>query len=417
MIAKLASLPLVDPVSLADGPAVVERVTTLRRSADYDLIILGGGCAGLSLAMRLASLGVKCPRTLVIEKRPEYTNDRTWCFWGKGSPQVNHLASHAWQRVTLRSESRSVEVDCGVTPYQMIPGQAFYVHALQAIEASQRIDLLKGVSLLSEPRNSGHEWHLETSEGSYSGAAVIDTRPSHSSGLQNVLLWQSFCGSEIECESPVFDPTTVELMDFSKTHKSRIHFTYLLPLSRTRALVETTAFALVPLTAQDLSSDLSSAIASRVQGRRFRSLRSESGILPMGTSLARNSPHPTFIRAGLTAGAARPSTGYAFQRIQRWADSCVQLIADGKPPISHKPDPLVLRGLDHLFVSVLRSRPELGPELFLSLFEKTDTERLIRFLSDQGTIADYAAIASVLPVFPFIREIPKAVLRKAAAQS
>jgi lycopene beta-cyclase len=120
----------------------------------------------------------------------------------------------------------------------------------------------------------------------------------------------------------------------------------------------------------------------------------------------------TYIRAGLTAGGARTSTGYAFQRIQRWADACAQLLGNGHLPAGHPADPVLLQGLDFLFISVLRSRPELAPEIFLSLFERAETARIIRFLSDRGTMRDYAAIAAALPVFPFVHEMPTALLRK-----
>ena len=74
---------------------------------------------------------------------------------------------------------------------------------------------------------------------------------------------------------------------------------------------------------------------------------------------------------------------------------------------------MLLRSMDHLFLSVLRARPELAPDLFLSLFEKTESERMIRFLSDQGTAADYLNVISALPVVPFLQELPGAFLSKA----
>ena len=60
------------------------------KAAD-DLVILGGGCAGLSLAMRLAKLGEQCPQTIIVEPRERYVNDRTWGFWGTPSAQLNPL--------------------------------------------------------------------------------------------------------------------------------------------------------------------------------------------------------------------------------------------------------------------------------------------------------------------------------------
>ena len=45
---------------------------------DTDVAILGGGCAGLSLAVRLAGTGL---RVTVVEPRLEYEDDRVWSFF------------------------------------------------------------------------------------------------------------------------------------------------------------------------------------------------------------------------------------------------------------------------------------------------------------------------------------------------
>jgi lycopene beta-cyclase len=137
----------------------------------------------------------------------------------------------------------------------------------------------------------------------------------------------------------------------------------------------------------------------------------------MGQSRHEEGPNPanapTYVRAGLAGGAARPSTGYAFQRIQRWADLCAAQLAAGKLPVAHPADPPLLRALDHLFLSVLRSRPERAPSLFLALFEKTSTPRMIRFLSDRATPLDYASVVWALPFLLFIQEIPRALAAQA----
>ena len=55
----------------------------------------------------------------------------------------------------------------------------------------------------------------------------------------------------------------------------------------------------------------------------------------------------------------------------------------------------------------------MAPSLFLSLFENTKTDRIIRFLSDLGQPTDYVDVISALPVMPFLKEIPSAFLSKA----
>ena len=49
---------------------------------DFDFIIIGGGCAGLSLAYELEINNKLKNKTLaIIEPRAEYKKDKTWSFW------------------------------------------------------------------------------------------------------------------------------------------------------------------------------------------------------------------------------------------------------------------------------------------------------------------------------------------------
>ena len=49
---------------------------------EFDYIIIGGGCAGLSLAYELEIKGKLNDKTLaIIEPRKEYKRDKTWSFW------------------------------------------------------------------------------------------------------------------------------------------------------------------------------------------------------------------------------------------------------------------------------------------------------------------------------------------------
>ena len=49
---------------------------------EFDYIILGGGCAGLSLAYELDVHQKLNDKTLaIVEPRTEYKRDKTWSFW------------------------------------------------------------------------------------------------------------------------------------------------------------------------------------------------------------------------------------------------------------------------------------------------------------------------------------------------
>jgi lycopene beta-cyclase len=130
--------------------------------------------------------------------------------------------------------------------------------------------------------------------------------------------------------------------------------------------------------------------------------KAKGTVKPKGTvKLAEQ--HSSYVRVGLTAGAARPATGYAFQRIQRWALACKQSLQKNGLPVGHQPDSFVIRQMDAIFLNVLRHHPELGPELFMRLFSKVSSEKLIRFLSDQGRVSDYLAVILSLPPGLFIK--------------
>lgn len=379
-------------------------------SPDIDLLILGGGCAGLSLAMQLTRFGERIPKTLILEQRARYENDRTWCFWGDEETPFASLARHRWHAVSVANADKSVRVECGVSPYRMLASEQFYNAALAALSKTSRIQLRMDSQLLSEPQFQGGRWHFETATGALSSAMVVDTRPVGPVANDAALMWQSFTGQEIECLQPVFDPDCVELMSFSSASPDHVAFTYVLPISSTRALVEFTAFAAWPQSVESLSAGLTAAIEQRVKGAAFAVLRSEQGVLPMGLAPARaalgaHDKSPTYVHVGLFAGAARPATGYAFQRIQRWAAHCAARIADGRPPVVHAKDPWLLACMDRLFLNVLKRQPHLAPQMFVDLFGHADSQRVIRFLSDEARHLDYAAIVMALPSGPFLRQI------------
>ncbi len=62
-----------------------------------DVIILGGGCAGLALARELANRQFG-GEVIIFEPRREYTDDRSWCFWADPGHPDTRLARHRWRR-------------------------------------------------------------------------------------------------------------------------------------------------------------------------------------------------------------------------------------------------------------------------------------------------------------------------------
>lgn len=381
-------------------------------TSEFDLLILGGGCAGLSLARELAVFGAACPTTCIIEQRAHYENDRTWCFWGTADAQGADLIAHEWDRVELRHRGKTVDFDCAAHPYRMIQGDRFYADAFAKLSCAPRITTEKAVRVLSAPECSGGVWRVETDAGMRCARRLVDTRPQPGPAQRAVapVLWQSFLGQEIVCSAPVFDAGIVTLMDFIDGDADRVVFCYVLPLTAHRALVELTVFAKDPVPLPELRVQLQQQLQIRTRRHDFTIERTEQGFLPMGLPLDTTPARHDYLQAGLMHGAARASSGYAFQRIQKWATSCARQIVASAPMDRHLPDPAFMRGMDRLFLSLLRHQPHCAPTLFLPIFDRCNPGALIRFLSDGASVRDALKVVLSLPALPFIRQIGRDLL-------
>ena len=108
------------------------------------------------------------------------------------------------------------------------------------------------------------------------------------------------------------------------------------------------------------------------------------------------------VRMGLGGGAARPSTGYAFTRIQQQADRVARAFERGESVPASLDGPFA-RFMDRVFLQVIQTVPDRGPALFESLFRNAAPDRLEHFLSGSIHPADRLSVMSSLPTLPFLR--------------
>ncbi len=456
---------------------------------EVDLLILGGGCAGLSLGLAVLQAGARL-KVLILEQRLSYSHDRTWAFWEPNpvtSPAAatkdpfKALVSHRFSRMRVRQAGQTHEFECGSsTPYAILPGDRFYDYA-QAVfsQSNHQVRLELGSNVEQAPsKTASGSWEVTTTrtpsnthnEGrTYRARYVVDTRGAANLPFieASAGLWQSFYGLEVHSQEPIFDADCVDLMSFNEGdqvqlaaaaaaaaaaavpppyHHSQaqgdqpgqregvvaassaslprplptpcpILFTYVIPSSAHQALVEVTVFAPTPIPACELAAAARQAVRLRAGETGVTTvLREEAGVLPMGSLSAQTVQDASYLQVGLMAGAARPSTGYAFQRIQVWARSCAGELKRGLPPIPHAPDGKRIRMMDQVFLAVLRSHPEIAPELFFRFFKNVATPRVIRFLSGHPTWLDCLKIIAAMPAGVFLAELPR-VLRSPRGDS
>lgn len=377
----------------------------------FDLVIIGGGCAGLSLAYQLSLFGESCPRTLIVEERANYTNDRTWSFWDVNEPAHKNLAPHAWNNFVIKNNQLAQQYSCKATPYFMLPSDIFYEAAINAIKSNVKIQLLTGEKLSGDLIKKD-AWHIPTSQFSATATNVIDTRPNKAITKKDSLMWQSFVGYEIELEHPLFDQDELVLMDFDANFKEGLGFIYCLPISKSRALIEYTVFSEDLFVADQLKAHLIKKIGEYIDNARYKILRQEAGILPMGNKLIQQKDDSSYLFAGLFAGAARPSSGYAFQRIQAWAKDCATELINHQQIKRFKKDSWIQTWMDLLFITVIKKNPNLGAKVFEELFKNCEIKTIANFMSDHSTFLEKLKIIAALPAMPFLLAIPDLIRKK-----
>lgn len=381
-----------------------------------DLAILGGGCAGLSVARELIQCGAR-QRIVVLEPRETYEDDRTWAFWAPLEHPLQHLVSHRWSHWAFgRKGKTSRQLSARNSCYQVIRAIDFYQQALALIHEANSMTLRRGTQvtgLSTDPRG----WRVElASNDALTATAVIDTRPPPRQRINTSKLFQCFLGAEIvlSAEAAPFDENSIELMTEMHTTAQGFCFHYVLPFSKNRALVELTYFAPEPLNQASLEPELSEVLGER-QWQSAEVLRTEYGVLPMGLPDCPGKPTPTMVRAGTSAGALRPASGYGFLRIQRWASACAEHYQRTGELCSQPPEPWRQRHMDDLFLRTLRHNPELAPALFDQLLSRCSPERFVRFMTDQATWLDSLAIIKAMPKSPFIHTLIRTLLRRPEA--
>lgn len=364
-------------------------------NTDYDVAILGAGLAGLSLAIRLADPRFACIRVLVVEPRRHYHRDRTWSFWSTTPHPFQACVTSSWTDWAIRVGDRSIVRRAPNLRYDSIPADGLYEMALRQLRSAPNIDLYLGEAATAW--EDGDAVRIRVADETFLASVAFDTRPPpafHRHGLSQV-----FGGMEVETETDVFDPGVAVLMDFDTLQSPAVHFTYVLPSTSRRALVEDTWFVPPGYRPPDHRLAVHAYMRKRFGVERFAVLYKEQGVLAMNPAFQRRAGR-RLVPLGVAGGALRPSTGYAFNAIQARCNVVSEELAAGRIPNQEPLRPRITRMMDQVLLTMLDRQPELASHIFAQLFERCEPGALTRFLNDFATPADFMTVAAGIPFVP-----------------
>ncbi len=351
---------------------------------EFDYVIVGGGCAGLSLAYELEIHEKFKNKTLaIIEPRNDYIRDKTWSFWKVAAHNFEDCVKHSWSNFSINIPSQTKYIECDNFPYQSIDSGLFYQKIINTLKKNTNIHFFKNINEIS-------------TENSFVFNSVSDVSDSKND------LWQHFSGIEIETNKDVFDDQIFNLMDFDCDQRDSVHFFYTLPFSKKKALVETTWVSnLNHPSNQDYSTQLEDYIKNKLKIKNYEIKFKETGAIPLF--------HPKNIKKinqmeiGTAGGMTRLSTGYTFMNIQDQS----KYIRENFESIE-KVDNFTINSkykfLDNIFLKVLKKNSGKMPEIFFKMFNCSPST-VINFLSNKSNIYEDFSIILKMPKLVFLKEL------------
>ncbi|MBC8153672.1 MAG: NAD(P)-binding protein [Bacteroidetes bacterium] len=370
----------------------------------YDFIIAGGGMAGLSLAYYLSRSPLRDRSILVIDKETKTRNDRTWSFWERGEGPFESILFQTWDTVHFYGTTFSGPLDMGEYRYKMLRGIDFYDHVQRALAGFPNIEFKQaGINRIADTPQGGF---VIADDEPYIADFVFDsTYALHLDQPENHNLLQHFKGWVITTEKPCFAATQARMMDFRIDQGGDCRFLYVLPFDDRTALVEYTIFNDHLLPDDEYETSLRHYISQYLDTGSYQINETEFGVIPMSDEPTSEKPADHIVRIGTSGGYTKPSTGYTFQRTQRYLQEIVQSLAATGQPIRPKPwFRQAFKGLqDSVLLNVLQHNRHPADDVFTRLYERNPPSQIFKFLDEDTTLTEDLRIMSTVPLGPFTR--------------
>lgn len=334
------------------------------------------------LALRIAR--DKLGSILLIDRSAH--DPRTFVFWTDQPAEMEGLIAHRWHTLRVIGDGQQLTLDLGRWQYAMIRGEAVRAHAHEEIaRAGGRV-----LRATVERVESSSDGAVIVADGvSYGARWVYDSRADRASPV----LRQAFCGWWIETDEDAFDPDVATLMDFRTAQDAdSIRFVHVLPTGERRALV--TGVSIGPT---EVSVALEPYLRRVLGLHSWRIVAQERGVTALDPRRAPRQLDKRVIAIGLTGGLLKPSTGYAWTRMQEDADQIAASLRTGGPPRGLAASTRPWRLLDALFLELLARQGPDTEQIFVAMFARNPVERVLRFLDERASLLEVAALVWTLP--------------------
>jgi len=377
----------------------------------YEFVIAGGGLAGLSLACRLKESPLRDRPLCIIDRDEKTENDRTWGFWADEPTLFDPVISRSWERFQIVGEYGAQVIPLGDYRYQVIRGADFYRYARQRINQAGPVDLKLGT--IRDIEDGREAASVRVGDQTVRGRWIFDSlpyRPPEKGPYQRLCM--HFRGWEVETPDSVFDPETMTFLDFRTPQEGETRFFYVLPFTEKRALVEYTIFSRRVLRRSEYEAAIRCYLRD-VLGISDYTLRSEErGAVPITDDPLVRTLGRRIMAIGARAGRIKPSTGYAFMRVQKDSEDIVESLLLHGHPFDVPDDPDLYDVLDAVMLKVMDTRGDHIERAFTTMFRRNPVDHILRFLDEEATPLQNLMLLATMPPQVFLHAFLKVSLRE-----
>lgn len=369
----------------------------------FDYIIVGAGAAGLNLALAMnADTFFEDKTILILDKDQKNKNDRTWSFWEKGKGKWDDLVYKTWNQGIVKGKGETIILDLKEFNYKTLRSADFYTHAKKTLQKPRITWKAEQVHSITQTDEGAI---VTTDKANYEAEFAFDSRIPESYSLKDTSylnIAQHFKGWVIETETPVFDDSKFTMMDFDLKDGESTSFTYILPFSSTKALVEFTYFSPDLVSESTYDDFLKKYISEHLRTDNYSIAETEKGIIPMTNFPFEDYSQKHIIKIGTAGGWVKASSGYSFKNCERKSQSLIKFLKS-KQEFYKDSTPGKYKHYDNIFLEVLTKENHFGEELFYKMYKNNSIQTIFRFLDEKSTFQEDLKIIMNLSSSPFIK--------------
>lgn len=369
----------------------------------FDYIIIGNGLAGLQLALKLATDSFFNDKQIaLIDPSTKSINDKTWSFWEIGNSSWDNIVHKSWTRASIITSEKTIDLKLNPYRYKTVHSIDFYNLTKSRLRKHNNIHFVVDnvISINEEDLIK-----VETKKHSYFAKHVFDSRIPEAFAIASksiTTITQHFKGWIIKTTNDVFDETIIKMMDYRLKDNNQTTFMYVLPFSKTEALVEFTYFTEDIVDEKVYDVYIEKYIKEYLNISDYKIIDTEIGKIPMT-----NFPFESYNTKGVTkigtgGGWVKGSTGYSFKHTEKKVAQIILNLKQHKAP-SNNLFKRKYRFYDKVFLKVLKEENDKGEWIFQQFYSKNSTETMFRFLDEESTFIEEVKIMWSLFSWSFIK--------------